>query len=1234
MSPQVKPGKDFDEAHSTKRNPAPHYEPQHLPPPPPAPRLSLPALGYTAFYSSIPTVADSIYTAIVPTTNPTSSSPTTTTTSTTTPALTPTATNSNNPYLYYPHSTSFTASAEYQYHTSLGSKTPMQVVAMSNRKLNSDIYSTRSLSIHRRILVKNLLTLLYEMNPMLDWFDGSSGYDVGMYEDDEGDVSNSSEPLLAEEEQNGWIEQTLSAAGLSDDDDEEIVKKMKQGRSDKAKTTTKSNLTKSAVGRGSVGGSISNNDNDNNNNNKKNTAAPGSGVDQSTPSIKTGQNASSSITIPPPPPTRPTQNSSSSSSSIISVLPSFPPAPTNRAYSLPALPAAPSSSAPPARVPQSPPRMTYTLSPPSSSSSASSTTSSSSSGSYTGSSSGSALSLSNKAPSPRPKSVELPQSLNNYLSVVFDVDWSVELPTMEDSLYTFKGSSLSALTSSSGTLSHPGTSSYLNGSLLSSAPKRRSLSSSASTMSTSSFSTLSKHSTTSSSSSLSSVDSWNKSPPIAATETTTTTTTTTPHGTVTSGEIMIAKSVQQLYHGSSHASLVARGENSGTNTTGSTKSLPPSRQQDTQRVAAGTGPAPIKGGAVPRAGDGQNALKFNAAAKNNIINNNNGSNNRQLAINMSVSSPRQTTRKTTLVPGRRSSLQHTGQMPPASGSRKSPTSGPTVVAGSNLTPTTVTITKITTTSVGSAIPTNNSTNPTLPPPANASFANGYHSFGSSNNGTGRGVNGGRQQAGFGPGQGSGSGSGGPGSPSIARRTSSLQPMERLAIGHRNPSSEYLASSVGLPRPLLAKSFSSPIVVGAVGGGAAANLTSPASPPSPLPVAALSSGTTTASGNEYYGSHHNPHQHRQSNRFSAGGFPVVNSRGHPQAPRKLAVMPPVSPPTGPSNTSNFMPITPPRSPSRGATTASISSYVLTPAPAVSSLSSYGSSASGAPILPPLFPIQNEDRKSSGSPTTSPYSRRSPTPSSPSSTNEPLNYQYHHRQQQQQQQQKQHLSPPNVYTRGNSDEQIHSRSTPFNSSAPTRFSPSPSPPPSSTSPSPTGSSSSSTATSLSQGSQPSLVTITTTSTTARSATSFGMKASKSSPDLTTGLSSDWYFVNAPGQMSAESLAQRPLPSLPPQYQPYVQQQKRSYTYQPLSHQHPQRQQSYSYGEGGGGADKSSRGGGGYKSGMTSAPLPLSRIMMSPSIAGPNSSQISGSGGSNRWATMKTMFSLKTTTGHGGK
>ena len=46
---------------------------------------------------------------------------------------------------------------------------PMHLVALSNVKLNNDLYSNRSLSIHKRILVKNLLTLIYQLNPPLDW---------------------------------------------------------------------------------------------------------------------------------------------------------------------------------------------------------------------------------------------------------------------------------------------------------------------------------------------------------------------------------------------------------------------------------------------------------------------------------------------------------------------------------------------------------------------------------------------------------------------------------------------------------------------------------------------------------------------------------------------------------------------------------------------------------------------------------------------------------------------------------------------------------------------------------------------------------------------------------------------------------------------------------------------------------------------------------------------------------
>ncbi|KAG0337915.1 hypothetical protein BG000_004810 [Podila horticola] len=111
-----------------------------------------------------------------------------------------------------------------------GSRTPMQLVTLSNIKLNNDIYSARSLSIHRRVLVKNFLTLLYDFNPMLDyWFDDDAyqeGVGVGSGEGApsgqcaRGHEGSVPEPLLGEDEQNGWIEQTLNAAGLNDDDDD------------------------------------------------------------------------------------------------------------------------------------------------------------------------------------------------------------------------------------------------------------------------------------------------------------------------------------------------------------------------------------------------------------------------------------------------------------------------------------------------------------------------------------------------------------------------------------------------------------------------------------------------------------------------------------------------------------------------------------------------------------------------------------------------------------------------------------------------------------------------------------------------------------------------------------------------------------------------------------------------------------------------------------------------------
>ncbi|KAF9282074.1 hypothetical protein BGZ68_006223 [Mortierella alpina] len=82
------------------------------------------------------------------------------------------------------------------------------------------MFSNRSLSIHRRILVKNLLTLLYQLDPPMDWSQMQlemqrmeyGGDGVG---DDQGSM------LLGEEEQSGWMERTLHAAGLNESEDAE-----------------------------------------------------------------------------------------------------------------------------------------------------------------------------------------------------------------------------------------------------------------------------------------------------------------------------------------------------------------------------------------------------------------------------------------------------------------------------------------------------------------------------------------------------------------------------------------------------------------------------------------------------------------------------------------------------------------------------------------------------------------------------------------------------------------------------------------------------------------------------------------------------------------------------------------------------------------------------------------------------------------------------------------------------
>ncbi|KAF9275650.1 hypothetical protein BGZ68_010632 [Mortierella alpina] len=77
----------------------------------------------------------------------------------------------------------------------LGSRTPMHLVHISNLKLNAEIFSSRSLPILRRILIRNFLTLLYQRHP-IEWIEQS--------------------PV---DDKDQWLEQTLSAVGIGQSED-------------------------------------------------------------------------------------------------------------------------------------------------------------------------------------------------------------------------------------------------------------------------------------------------------------------------------------------------------------------------------------------------------------------------------------------------------------------------------------------------------------------------------------------------------------------------------------------------------------------------------------------------------------------------------------------------------------------------------------------------------------------------------------------------------------------------------------------------------------------------------------------------------------------------------------------------------------------------------------------------------------------------------------------------------
>ncbi|KAF8933507.1 hypothetical protein BGZ47_010840 [Haplosporangium gracile] len=82
-----------------------------------------------------------------------------------------------------------------------GTRTPMHLVHISNRKLNREVFSNQDRSIHRRIVIKNFLTELYQLHP-IEWIEPSS---------------------VAVDDQDQWLEQTLSAAGIDSQQDEDGV---------------------------------------------------------------------------------------------------------------------------------------------------------------------------------------------------------------------------------------------------------------------------------------------------------------------------------------------------------------------------------------------------------------------------------------------------------------------------------------------------------------------------------------------------------------------------------------------------------------------------------------------------------------------------------------------------------------------------------------------------------------------------------------------------------------------------------------------------------------------------------------------------------------------------------------------------------------------------------------------------------------------------------------------------
>ncbi|KAI9236560.1 MAG: hypothetical protein BYD32DRAFT_18975 [Podila humilis] len=514
----------------------------------------------------------------------------------------------------------------------------------------------------------------------------------------------------------------------------------------------------------------------------------------------------------------------------------------------------------------------------------------------------------------RPKSAELPQFLNSYLSAVFDVDWSVGLPSTEDSLFIQK-SSLSS--------SPPIVTSSL------SSPKRISDSSA----SVSSFS--SRSSTASLSSSMTSVEGGSQK---------------------SVEELSLSKGKLWDENGSIPIPLLS-------------KPTPPLDANTSSNKSIHIGKSILVKKSQPNQANGNSTS--NGTIPKGFLKKDDGGIKKKSSpplppvptLKIQNNKP-----KATLVPGRRSSLMQTGQLPAVS----SPNTKGSLLAATSTSagiPPTIEVTA----------PVSVLSFPTVP--STISFPVGNTSESAANT----------SQA----------------SPKFARRTSSLT-SERTGYQNRKASSSenLIAPSNGLPRPLGASGFPVSAILTASqssGGTTAIALSNFPSVPTGLPQPSYGAtpdgnlgGRTAKAG--WSPSEQPQEQFVKQKTYNSyviqtapitmptstvlpysepAGFPPSRSRSPPQAPRQLAIV---------------------------SSAGNVHSSQLPP-----SSSSPSRSQSSAPTLPLLFPVPPQDQ-SYGS---KPYS------SSPISL-------HGHRQEQYQKSQQQYLLPPYTFARSVSDDELQSRS----------------------------------------------------------------------------------------------------------------------------------------------------------------------------------------------------------------